>query len=33
MLGTYSGTVLTDEGTMLMINNLVGFAEEHHARW
>ncbi len=33
MLGKYSGTVLTDEGTILKINNLAGFAEEHHARW
>ncbi len=33
MLGRYSGTVITDEGTSINISNLVGFAEEHQARW
>jgi hypothetical protein len=33
MLGKYSGSVQTDEGSILKINNLNGFAEEHHARW
>ncbi len=33
MLGKYSGTVQTDNGTLLEISNLNGFAEEHQARW
>ena len=33
MLGKYSGTVLTDEGMILQITDLIGFAEEHRARW
>jgi hypothetical protein len=33
MLGKYSGTVCTDEGMIIEINNLMGFAEEHRARW
>lgn len=33
MFGRYSGWVKTDEGEQLAINELVGFAEEHHARW
>jgi hypothetical protein len=33
MFGKYSGTVLTDEGRMISINNLIGFAEEHQACW
>ena len=33
MLGMYSGTVRTDEGVIIKIDNLIGFAEEHQARW
>ena len=33
MLGKYSGTVRTDEGEIIKISNLIGFAEEHQARW
>jgi len=33
MFGRYSGHVILDDGSQLSINNLIGFAEEHHARW
>ncbi len=33
LFGRYSGTVLTDEGISIQINDLIGFAEEHQARW
>ena len=33
MFGRYSGTVVTDEGNTVEVNNLIGFAEEHFARW
>jgi hypothetical protein len=33
MFGPYSGTVQTDDGETLCLNGLIGFAEEHHARW
>jgi hypothetical protein len=33
MFGRYSGRVVADDGETLRIENLVGFAEEHHARW
>ncbi len=33
MLGRYSGVVRTDEGEIIKIKNLIGFAEEHQARW
>lgn len=33
MFGHYRGTVITDEGDALAIDGLVGFAEEHRARW
>jgi hypothetical protein len=33
MFGRYSGWVKTDDGEQLAVNDLVGFAEEHHARW
>ncbi len=33
MLGRYSGTVITDAGLSIGISNLIGFAEEHRARW
>ncbi len=33
MFGRYSGTVVTDAGETITLNNLIGFAEEHHAKW
>ena len=33
MFGRYSGQVITDEGETIQITDLIGFAEEHHARW
>jgi hypothetical protein len=33
MFGRYSGTVITDEGETIVIKDLIGFAEEHQARW
>ncbi len=33
MFGRYNGRVILDNGTLIEIHDLVGFAEEHHARW
>jgi hypothetical protein len=33
MFGKYSGSVVADDGSSINISNLIGFAEEHHARW
>jgi hypothetical protein len=33
MFGRYSGQAVSDSGERLHIQDLVGFAEEHHARW
>jgi hypothetical protein len=33
MFGRYSGMVSKDNGSKIEINNLIGFAEEHQARW
>ncbi len=33
MFGRYSGEVVTDGGDIIQIHELIGFAEEHHARW
>jgi hypothetical protein len=33
MFGKYTGTLITDEGKTIEIQDLIGFAEEHHARW
>jgi len=33
MFGRYSGVLLTDGGVKIEVNNLIGWAEEHHARW
>jgi hypothetical protein len=33
MFGHYNGTVTADNGEVIPILNLIGFAEEHHARW
>ena len=33
MFGRYSGRVQADDGRLIQITDLVGFAEEHQARW
>ena len=33
MFGHYSGTLVTDEGEKIIITDLIGWAEEHQARW
>jgi len=33
MFGRYQGSVVLDEGGRLEVGDLVGFAEEHHAKW
>jgi hypothetical protein len=33
MFGRYRGRAVTDEGETVWIDNLIGFAEEHRARW
>jgi hypothetical protein len=33
MFGHYNGTVITDDGETIMVEDLIGFAEEHHAKW
>src|SRR5690606_624306 len=33
MFGRYSGQVVQDDGQLLEIHDLIGFAEEHRARW
>lgn len=33
MFGRYYGTVQTDEKEVIRLDGLIGFAEEHHARW
>jgi hypothetical protein len=33
MFGRYDGHVTTEEGDVILVNDLIGFAEEHHARW
>lgn len=33
MFGRYSGSLIADDGEKITVENLVGFAEEHHARW
>lgn len=33
MFGKYSGSLVSDDGEKINIDNLIGFAEEHHARW
>ena len=33
MFGRYDGTVLPDDGERIQVKDLIGFAEEHHARW
>ena len=33
MFGRYRGQAISDEGETIQIENLIGFAEEHRARW
>lgn len=33
LFGRYNGQVTTDEGETIQIQDLIGFAEEHYARW
>ena len=33
IFGRYRGRLVTDEGDSLEIDGVIGFAEEHHARW
>ncbi len=33
MFGRYSGFALADDGERIELNGLIGFAEEHRARW
>jgi hypothetical protein len=33
LFGRYSGTLTTDDGEKIEISNLIGWAEEHKARW
>jgi hypothetical protein len=33
MFGHYSGEAVTDEGEVIKVEGLIGWAEEHHARW
>jgi hypothetical protein len=33
MFGQYRGRVITDEGQTIPVRDVIGFAEEHHARW
>ncbi len=33
MFGRYSGRIVLDDGQVLEVADLIGFAEEHHARW
>jgi hypothetical protein len=33
LFGRYRGTVVTDDGEVIQLAGLIGWAEEHHARW
>jgi hypothetical protein len=33
MFGYYNGKAITDDGEEIIMKDLIGFAEEHHARW
>ena len=33
MFGRYNGTAIADDGERIEIKDLIGFAEEHHAKW
>jgi hypothetical protein len=33
MFGHYAGQFTSDDGEVIQVQNLLGFAEEHRARW
>ena len=33
IFGRYDGKAVTDDGEVIQIKDIIGFAEEHHARW
>jgi len=33
MFGRYNGTVTADDGEVIRLDGLIGFSEEHHAKW
>ena len=33
MFGRYNGKLIADDGEVIPVKDLVGFAEEHHAKW
>ncbi|MEW6106972.1 MAG: DUF2804 family protein [Bacillota bacterium] len=33
LIGRFSGTVVTDDGEAVLVEDLIGWAEEHTARW
>ena len=33
LFGRYNGTVVSDSGEEIHVENLIGFAEDHHAKW
>ncbi len=33
MFGRYNGTVIADDGEQIQVKDLIGFAEEHQAKW
>ena len=33
MIGNFSGTLKTNEGEIKIIDEAVGWSEDHHARW
>ncbi len=33
MFGHFSGTLKTNEGETIQIDNVIGWAEDHHAKW
>jgi len=33
LFGRYTGKIVDDNGQRIQLDGLIGFAEEHHARW
>jgi hypothetical protein len=33
MFGRYSGILIADDGEKIEVKDMIGWAEEHHARW
>ena len=33
VFGRYAGSIRLDDGREVQVQDLIGFAEEHHARW